>query len=108
MVQRQTLSATRKYLQMISFSEGDPLDEEVREAVPKPPLPEINRGRGRIGLDYTFINNSGAGSSNTTQVGGVVRLDMTRLGGTYWNLNRYWRGRLFPARKSSPPPHTTS
>jgi hypothetical protein len=106
MVQRQTLSPTRKYPQVISFSEGDPLDEEVREAVPKPPLPEINRGRGRIGLDYTFINNSGAGSSNTTQVGGVVRLDMTRLGGTYWNLNGYWRGRLSLGRRSSAQPQS--
>lgn len=106
MVQRQTLSPTRKYPQVISFSEGDPLDEEVREAVPKPPLPEINRGRGRIGLDYTFINNSGAGSSNSTQVGAVVRLDMTRLGGTYWNLNGYWRGRLSLGRRSSAQPQS--
>lgn len=93
LVEMHTLSPQRKYPQVIAFSEGDPLDEEVREAVPKPPLPEVNRGRGRIGMDYTMIQGSG-GVASTSQVGGVVRVDMTRLGGSYWNLNGYWRGRL--------------
>jgi hypothetical protein len=92
--QANTLGPTRKYPLVIAFSEGDPLDEEQREVIPKPPLPEINRARGRIGLDYTFINNTGTSSGNTAQVGGVVRIDMSRIGGTYWNLNGYWRGRL--------------
>jgi hypothetical protein len=93
LVEMRTLSPQRKYPQVIAFSEGDPLDEEARESIPKPPLPEINRGRGRIGVDYTMIQGSG-GVPSTSQVGGVVRVDMTRLGGSYWNLNGYWRGRL--------------
>jgi hypothetical protein len=94
MVQARTLGPTRKYPQVIAFSEGDPLDEEVREAVPRPPLPEVNRARGRIGMDYTYISSRGSTVLNTSQVGGVLRADITRIGGSYWNLNGYWRGRL--------------
>jgi hypothetical protein len=94
LVQARTLPANRKYPQVIAFSEGDPLDEEAREIVPKPPLPEVNRARGRIGLDYTLINTSGTASTHSAQIGGVLRIDMTRIAGTYWNLNGSWRGRL--------------
>jgi len=36
------------YAQTITFTGGDPIDEEAREYVPHPPLPEVNRFRGRI------------------------------------------------------------
>jgi hypothetical protein len=101
LAQANTLGPTRKYPMVIAFSEGDPLDEEQREVVPKPPLPEINRARGRIGLDYTFINSTGTSTVNTAQVGGVIRIDMSRIGGSYWNLNGYWRGRLNAFSSSS-------
>ncbi|HEX7288951.1 MAG TPA: hypothetical protein VF532_22390, partial [Candidatus Angelobacter sp.] len=94
MAQTQAMGPTRKYPQVVAFSQGDPLDEEVREAIPKPPPTEINRGRGRIGLDSTFINNTGTSASQSIQLGAVVRADLSRIGGTYWNLNGYWRGRL--------------
>ena len=101
LAQGTTLGPTRKYPLVIAFSEGDPLDEEQREAVPKPPLPEVNRARGRIGLDYTYINSTGATSLKTSQIGGVIRIDMSRIGGTYWNLNGYWRGRMNTLNSSS-------
>jgi hypothetical protein len=94
LAQAGTLGPTRKYPQVIAFSEGDPLDEEQRETVPKPPSPEINRARGRIGVDYTFIDSTGTAPLKTSQVGAVIRIDMSRIGGTYWNLNGYWRGRI--------------
>jgi len=95
MVQARTLGPTRKYPQVIAFSEGDPLDEEVRDAVPKPPSPEVNRARGRIGMDYTYISSRGGGNTVTnSQAGAVFRADISRIGGSYWNLNGYWRGRL--------------
>jgi hypothetical protein len=94
MAQTQSMGPTRRYPQIVAFSQGDPLDEEVRESIPKPPPTEINRGRGRIGLDSTFINNKGASPSQSLQLGAVVRADITRIGGSYWNLNGYWRGRL--------------
>ena len=107
MVQARTLAPDRKYPQVIAFSEGDPLDEEARESVPRPPLPEINRTRGRIGIDYSGLRSyaPGASSVNSAQAGGVVRIDMTRIGGSYWNLNGYWRGRM-NLRNSSTQPQT--
>ena len=94
LIAQRSLSATRKYPTVISFTEGDPLDEEAREALPRPPLPEINRARGRFGFDYSSVVSHGAFSSTSSSTGIMMRTDITRIGGTYWNLNGYWRGRL--------------
>ncbi|HYK91152.1 MAG TPA: hypothetical protein VE398_20445 [Acidobacteriota bacterium] len=83
----------RKYPQIISFNEGDPLDEEVRENLPKPPLPEVNRTRGRVGIDYSNLRQ-GNGATGSSQFGFMLRIDSTRIGGSYWNLTGYYRGRL--------------
>ena len=91
LVQQHALSATRKYPAVVTFTEGNPLDEEARAEVPKPPLPSVNRARGRFGLDYIGTSSSGITTSN---LGLVVRTDITRLNGTYWNVSGYWRGRL--------------
>lgn len=81
------------YAQTITFTDGDPVDEEVRDYMPRPQLPEINRVRGRIGLEYGSIFGQGAGlGSNQASV--VLRTDMTRIGGSYWNLNGYSRLRF--------------
>jgi hypothetical protein len=93
MVVKNTVSPTRKYPQVITFTQGDPLEEEAREAVPRPPLPEVNRARGRIGVEYSSIHASG-GASVSNQVGLILRADITRIGGSYWNLSGYWRGRF--------------
>jgi AMIN domain-containing protein len=94
LIAQRSLSATRKYPTVISFSEGDPLEEEARAEVPRPPLPEINRARGRFGLDYSGIrSHDGLGMLSST-IGLSVRTDFSRIGGTYWNLSGYWRGRL--------------
>ena len=94
LAEKRELSANRKYPQVVSFNQGDPLEEEVREEVPKPPLPEVNRIRGRFGFDYGGIRSTGSAVSNNSQFGCVVRTDFTRIGGSYWNLSGYWRGRL--------------
>jgi hypothetical protein len=94
LVQQSTLSATRKYPTVISFTEGDTLDEEARVQVPRPPMPSVNRARGRIGVDYMGTSFHGSTGGTSTDVGLVARLDMTRIGGTYWNASGYWRGRL--------------
>ena len=83
----------RKYLQVVSFTEGDPIEDELREYVPKPPLPEINRVRGRVGFEQTVILDR-VSRLRTMEEGVVVRADMTRIGGTYWNFTGYWRGRV--------------
>ena len=87
-------SGSQKYAQVITFSEGDPLDEEMREHVPRPPLPEVNRIRGRIGFEHSAIQEKGASRYRSSQEGLVLRADMTRIGGSYWNFTGYWRGRI--------------
>jgi hypothetical protein len=94
LVQQRALSATRQYPAVISFTEGDTLDEEAREEVPRPPLPSVNRARGRIGFDTIETFSHGTSSITSSDVGMVFRGDITRIGGTYWNLSGYWRGRL--------------
>ena len=94
LVQQSTLSATRKYPTVISFTEGDTLDEEARAEVPRPPMPSVNRARGRVGIDYMGTSFHGATGGTNMNLGLMARMDMTRLAGTYWNLSGYWRGRL--------------
>ncbi|MBV8052534.1 MAG: hypothetical protein JOZ80_15195 [Acidobacteriaceae bacterium] len=94
LIQRRALSASRQYPAVISFTEGDTLDEEVRDEIPKPPLPSVNRARGRIGFDTIETFSHGTSSVTSTDAGVVFRGDITRIGGTYWNLSGYWRGQL--------------
>jgi len=94
LVQQRTLSATRQYPVVVSFTEGDTLDEEARQEVPRPPLPSVNRARGRIGFDSIETFSHGANAVNSTDLGVAFRGDITRIGGTHWNLSGYWRGRL--------------
>ena len=88
-----TSKDVRKYPQVISFSEGNPLEQEARDHVPRPPLPEVNRIRGSVGFEYNNISNLDR-SGGSTQYGVVLRADMTRIGGTYWNLSGFYRGRV--------------
>jgi hypothetical protein len=91
-VDKDAVSNSRHYPMVISFTDGDPMDEEVRDAMPRPPLPEVNEMRGRFGFDMSNIQTLQEGGASTTQYGMVVRADFTRLFGTHWNLNGYWRG----------------
>ncbi len=103
LVQQRTLSPTRKYPAVVTFTEGDPLDEEVRAEVPRPPLPSVNRARGRIGFDYMGTMSHGNPGMTSSDLGLVLRADITRINGTYWNLSGYWRGRLASRSSSSQP-----
>ena len=94
LVAQRAMSSTRQYPAVISFSEGDTLDEEAREEVPRPPLPSVNRARGRIGLDYVTTRSGGTASTTSSNLGFSFRGDITRIGGTHWNLSGYYRGRF--------------
>ncbi len=94
LVAQRSLSATRKYPVVVSFSEGDTLDDEARVVIPRPPLPEVNRARGRIGFDYSGVASHEAGGGLSSNAGLMIRTDITRINGTYWNLNGFWRGRI--------------
>ncbi len=90
-----TSGNSRSYAQVVTFTDmdfQDPLEEEQRAYVPRPPLPEINRIRGQVRVEHSSLLQQGGSTSHST--GLVVRADMTRIGGTFWNLRGYWRGRL--------------
>jgi hypothetical protein len=94
LIAQRSLSATRKYPVVIAFSENDTLDDEARVVIPRPPLPEINRARGRIGFDYSGVSSHDAGGGLSSNAGLMIRTDITRINGTHWNLNGFWRGRI--------------
>lgn len=91
-VDKDAIGSTRHYPMVISFSSGDPMDEEVRDTIPRPALPEVNEMRGRFGFNQSNIQTLGQFGTSTSEYGMVVRADFTRLFGTHWNLNGYWRG----------------
>jgi hypothetical protein len=94
LVEKNALSATRKYPAVVSFTENDTLDDEARAEIPKPPLPSVNRARGRIGFDYIGVLSHDGSGMQSSNLGVVLRADITRINGTYWNVSGYWRGRL--------------
>ena len=103
LIQQRTLSATRKYPAVVAFTEGDTMDEEAHDEVPRPPLPSVNRSRGIFGFDYMGTVSRGSTSMTSNNIGFLTRLDVTRIGGTYWNVRGYWRGRLSSSSVPSQP-----
>jgi hypothetical protein len=84
---------SENYPVVVTFSYGDPLDEEIRAATASAVAPPINNQvRGRIGVDYGTLSEPGGISSR--QVGLLVDADMSRIQGTHWNFTGYWRGDL--------------
>jgi hypothetical protein len=84
---------SENYPVVVTFSYGDPLDEEIRAATASAVAPPINNQvRGRIGVDYGTLSEPGGISSR--QVGLLVDADMSRIRGTHWNFTGYWRGDL--------------
>jgi AMIN domain len=94
LIQQRALSATRKYPAVVTFTEDDALAQEAYAEAPRPPMPSVNRARGRIGFDYMGTVSHGNPGLTSSDLGLVLRADITRIGGTYWNLSGYWRGRL--------------
>ena len=82
---------SENYPAVVTFSYGDPLDEEVRATTvsEKTGEPIENQMRGRIGLDVGYISEPGGVSSR--ELGGVIGADISRIGGTHWNFTGYWR-----------------
>lgn len=82
------------YPVVVTFSSGDPLDEEIRAtSVSEKMIPPIrNQIRGRIGVDFGYLSEPGGVSSR--QTGLLIDADISRIGGTHWNFKGYWRGDL--------------
>jgi hypothetical protein len=87
----------QKYAQVVSFTTGAPPDQEVRESLPKPQLPEVNRIRGRVAVDFSRLQVPGS-TVESSQLGFMIRLNATRIGGSYWNINGYQRGQFQSSR----------
>jgi hypothetical protein len=85
---------SENYPAVVTFSYGDPLDEEIRATTvsEKSGPPVENRMRGRIGMDFGTLSEPGGVGSK--QVGLMVEADMSRIQGTHWNFTGYWRGDL--------------
>jgi hypothetical protein len=85
---------SENYPVVVTFSYGDPLDEEIRATTvsEKVGVRVENQIRGRIGLDVGYISEPGGVSSR--QIGMLIDADFSRIGGTHWNFTGYWRGDL--------------
>jgi len=82
-----------KYPVVVTFSYGDPLDEEMRATTVSKAAPPINNQmRGRIGWDIGTLSEPGGLS--TRQIGFMVDADMSHIAGTHWNFSGYYRGNL--------------
>ena len=77
---------------LVTFTYGDPLDEEVRETkeAQVTRLTPMERLRGRVGFNYGGTKESGGFRSR--QMGLVIDADVRNIGGTYWNFIGSWRG----------------
>jgi len=87
----ESAAEAEKYPIVVTFTYGDPLDEEMRETVEKQATQEspLSNIRGRFGLEYGGTSEDGL---NSKQVGAVIDADMQNIGGSYWNFTGYWRG----------------
>ncbi len=97
----QTARDSENYPIIVAFTDGDPLDAEIRDtrtfAAPENRI--VGTMRGRFGFSYGGIQESGM---NSTQLGLMIDADMTHIGGTYWNFAGYWRGTLNTSSNSFP------
>jgi hypothetical protein len=91
-----------KYPIVMTFTYGDPLDEEVREAreAKVAALTPMQRLRGRLGFNYGYTSESGGFTSR--QMGMVIDADMMNIGGTYWNFTGAWRGNMGTSSSALP------
>jgi len=90
--QAELAADDEKYPIVMTFTYGDPLDEELRETreAQETRLSPMQRMQGRIGFNYGGTSESGGFTSR--QMGLVIDANMHNLGGTYWNFIGSWRG----------------
>ena len=91
---------SERYPVVVSFTDGDPLDEEMREAVEKAATEDspMSNLRARFGVEYGGTSEDGGLA--TKHVGAVIDADMRNIGGTYWNFAGYWRGEFTSSSSS--------
>lgn len=99
--QAESAAEADNYPIVLTFTYGDPLDEEVREVQEQKQIQAtpMQRIRGRFGLNYGGTQESGG--LNTKQVGLVIDSDMSHIFGSYWNFTGSWRGNFTASSSSS-------
>ena len=99
----QTARDSEKYPIVVAFTDGDPLDSEIRDTQSFLSHPVessvVGSMRARFGFSYGGIQESGM---NSTQLGAMIDADMNHIGGTYWNFNGFWRGNLTTSHTTIP------
>jgi hypothetical protein len=100
--QSQLAAEEDKYPILMTFTYGDPLDEELRvtQEEQETRLTPMQRMRGRIGFNYGGTRESGG--FNSRQMGLVIDADMRNIGGTFWNFIGSWRGNFGSSSTSLP------
>ena len=106
--QAEFVAEAANYPIVLTFTNGDPLDEEIRATEEKKVIRESPAGRvrGRFGLDYGGTQE--AGGLNSKQVGMVIQADISNIGGTYWSFKGNWRGNLNVSSSGSAGANTTT
>jgi len=82
-----------KLIQMAAVSAAGRPAQTMSTTSTRPVPRESNLVRGRFGVDYSALQVSGSDASSS-QFGFFLRMDASRLGGTYWNVRGYYRGRF--------------
>jgi hypothetical protein len=99
----ETAKDSENYPIVVAFTDGDPLDSEIRESQSLLSHPVessvVGSMRARFGFSYGGIQESGM---NATQFGALIDADMNHIGGTYWNFNGFWRGNLNTSKTTIP------
>jgi hypothetical protein len=93
----ETARETDNYPVLVGFTSGDPIDEELRSTQEHISESPVGVMRGRFGVSYGGIEESGI---NSAQTGLMIEADMTHIGGSYWNFNGFWRGNLIKTSSS--------
>jgi hypothetical protein len=99
----ETARDAENYPIVVAFTDGDPLDSEIRDTQYLLAHPYessvVGSMRARFGFSYGGIQESGM---NSTQMGAMIDADMNHIGGTHWNFNGFWRGNLTTSHTSIP------
>jgi len=91
---QQVLNALGTGLPAETVARANPVKRNLTDADQQVVSLQDNRLRARVGFDYSGIHSSGSTVGSSREIGLSFQTDMTRIGGTYWNLQGYWRGRL--------------
>lgn len=93
LAEERTLSPG-KTLPASAFISNPTAKQSTNNSPPQSSSSDESRMRARIGFDYSGIHSTGSTAGSSGELGLSVQADMTRILGTHWNLQGYWRDRI--------------